>query len=188
MTLTAPFVLPGGTVFVPVSDLPQDLQQKVGGEPGDFAVSRANSRTLSKIVNSEAAGLMRQFEKPRTIAQAVARYSRDQKKNAERLLEDAFPMLESMIASGLLVSADSDQANEVKPSLAAEERLDDWTVVGCVQTLEDTEVYQVRGRSGELAALKLARVGCASKTKPLFDNEVSILTSLDATVTPRFVS
>lgn len=188
MILTAPFVLPGGTIFVAVSDLPQELQQKVGAEPGDFAVSRANSRTLSKILNSEAAGLMRQFEKPRTIAQAVARYSRDQKKNPERLLEDAFPMLESMIASGLLVSADSEQSNEVKPSLTAEERVDNWTVLGCIQTLEDTEVYQVRGKNGEMAALKIARDGCASKTTPLFDNEVAILTSLDGAVTPRFLS
>ena len=187
MALTDPFVLPAGTVVLPVRELPENLRREIQAEEDDFAISRPNSRTQSKIVDAEAAALIRHFETPHTIAQAVARYSKGRRENPEQLLEDAFPLLQSLIASQLLVAAGSEEANELKPTLAVDDVIEGWSVLKCIQTLEDTEVYQMRGQGGELAALKIARAGAGRGVRSMIDREARILTELDGIVTPRLL-
>lgn len=187
MALTDPFVLPTGTLVLPVSELPENLRRDIQAEENDFAVSRPNSRTQSKVVAADAAELVRHFETPHTIAQAVARYSRGKTEKPERLLEEAFPLLQSLIASQLLVPADSQEAREIKPTLAENDQVEGWSVVKCVQTLEDTELYQMRGRNGELAALKIARAGAGNGVRSMLDREERVLSQLDGTVTPRLL-
>lgn len=187
MALTDPFVLPAGTVLLQVRELPENLRRDIQAEEDDFAISRPNSRTQSKIIDAEAAALLRQFETPHTIAQAVARYSQGKSENPERLLEEAFPLIKSLIASELLVAADSKSAQEIKPTLAADDVVEGWTVISCVQTLEDTELYQVRGVEGQFAALKIARAGAGSGVSAMLDREGRVLSSLDGAVTPRLL-
>src|SRR5580700_5672407 len=101
MPLTDSFVLPAGAVLQPVSELPEEVRREIGSQNEDFTLSRPNSRTHSKVIDAEAAALLRQFQKPATIAQAVARFSRGRRASAERLLEEALPMLQSLIEAGL---------------------------------------------------------------------------------------
>lgn len=187
MALTDSFVLPAGTLLLQVRELPENLRRDIQAEEDDFAISRPNSRTQSKIVDPEAAALIRHFETPHTIAQAVARYSRSKSENPEQLLEEAFPLLQSLIAAQLLVAADSKEAQEIKPTLEADEVVEGWTVVACVQALEDTELYQVRGADGQLAALKLARAGAGSGIRAMLEREARVLSQLDGAVAPRLL-
>ena len=71
MKLTGSFVLPQGIELQPAVELREDLRQRIGAADDDFALSRANSRSHSKILDANAAQLVRQFEKPSTIAQAL---------------------------------------------------------------------------------------------------------------------
>jgi serine/threonine protein kinase len=187
MALTDPFVLPAGTVILPVRELPENLRREIEAEEDDYAISRPNSRTQSKIIDAGAAALIRHFETPHTIAQAVARYSQGRAEKPERLLEEAFPLLQSLIASQLLVTADSQEAKEIKATLAVDDVVEGWSVLKCVQTLEDTEVYQMRARDGQLAALKIARAGAGNGVRSMLDREDRILSQLDGTVTPRLL-
>ena len=106
--------------------------------------------------------MIRQFEKPSTIAQAVARFSRSQPRGqeeiaAEQILEDALPLLRSLIRDGLLVEAGSNQSSPAKESLTAGDNVDEWAVARCIQSLEDTELYLVSTAGGQWGALKIAR-------------------------------
>src|SRR5580658_6951383 len=143
MTLTDVFMLPPDTVLQPVRELSEELRREIDSDEGDFVVSWANGRVHSKVVNAETAALINQFERPSTIAHAVARFSRGRGASAEQLLDDAMPLLESLISGQLLVPADSSIASKRRPPLADEDNVDGWTVVRCVQSLEDTEVYLV---------------------------------------------
>jgi serine/threonine-protein kinase len=187
MALTDPFVLPAGTVLVPVSELPENVRREIQAEEDDVAISRPNSRTQSKILGREAAALVRHFEKPHTIAQAVARYSRGKEQNPDQLLEEAFPLLQSLIASQLLVAADSPEAQEIKATLEQDEVVEGWTILRCVQTLEDTELYQTRGPAGELAALKIARADAGDRIHFMLEREAQALLRLEGRVTPRLL-
>lgn len=187
MALTDAFVLPAGTVLLPVSELPENVRREIQAEEDDFAISRPNSRTQSKIIDREAAALIRHFEKPHTIAQAVASYSQGKTESPERLLEDAFPLLQSLIASQLLVAANSDEAQEIKATLAAGEMVERWSIVRCIQSLEDTELYQVRNSAGDLAALKIARGGSGDGVRSMLNREAAVLSRLDGVVAPKLL-
>ena len=184
--LTDPLVLPAGSFLRPVSELAEEFRKQIVADEGDFVLSRTNSRSHSKVIDAEAASPIRHFEKPCTIAHAVARFSRGKAAPADQLLEEALPMLQSLIAVRLLVEAESAEAGEIQPSLAADNGIDGWAVMRCVQTLDDSEIYQVRNSSGQLAALKIARTGYESAGNALAW-EARTLSLLDSTVTPRLL-
>jgi eukaryotic-like serine/threonine-protein kinase len=178
MRLTGSFVLPQDVELRPVQELSQELRQSTGAADGDFALSRPNSRSPSKIIDASAAQLVRQFEKPSTIAQAVARFSRIQigpePLAAEQILEEALPLLRSLIHAGLLVEAGSTRLTPSTESLAPGETTDSWSIARCVQSLEDTELYLVSNDNRQWGALKIARPDDAGAQR-MIQNETELL-------------
>ncbi len=192
MRLTGSFVLPQDAELRPALELGEELRQRTGAADGDFALSRPNSRSHSKIVDAGAAELIRHFEKPSTIAQAVARFSRTQSNgaeqiDAEQLLEEALPLLRSLIRAGLLVEAGSNQSTPSTESMARGESVGEWTIVRCVQSLEDTELYLVSSGNGQWGALKIARPGDAAAERML-QNEMELLGGNDVTSLPELLA
>ena len=180
-------MLADGVVLLPVRDLSEEFRRGLQAGEDDFAISRPNSRTPSKIIESTAAELIRQFDKPHTIAQAVARYSRGRAGNAEQLLEDALPLLRSLIEAGVLVLPDSDGRLKIQASLNPGDAIEGWRVVRCIQTLDDTELYLVREAGGKLGALKIGRSGSDARTRRLLTREAGILSGLDGAIAPRLL-
>jgi serine/threonine-protein kinase len=184
MTLTDIFILPPDTLVQPARELSEELRRETDSEEDDFVVSWANGRVHSKVVNADTAALIQQFQRPSTIAHAVARFSRGRGTGAEQLLDDAMPLLESLISGQLLVPADSSLASQGRLPLADEVNVAGWTVVRCAQSMADTEVYQVRGAAGQYGALKIARPGVDTAAQAV-QREARILAALDLPVTPR---
>lgn len=116
MAFTDPLVLPAGTVLVPMRELPENVRREIEAEEDDVAISRPHSSAEAMVIDGKTAALVRHFEKPQTIAEAVARYSREKHEDPERLLAEASPILESLIASQLLVAAGSPEARDAKPA------------------------------------------------------------------------
>lgn len=140
---------------------------------------------LFKIIGAQTSQLIAQFRTPKTIAQAVARFSREAGLDAEAQLEEALPVLQSLIGAGLLVAFEAANAPAVAPSLSG--KIDGWTILQPVQTMEDTEIYQVRRNSREIAALKIGRPGHPTAARVL-EHEVRVLSRLDSLVAPRLLS
>jgi serine/threonine protein kinase len=187
MTLIGQFVLPKDAVLQAATELPAELRRAAGAEEGDFAISLRNSRSLSKIIDGTAANLIRQFEQPATVAVAVARFSRIHSADPEQALEDALPILRALINEGLLVSATSPEAAKITESLTAGSRVDAWEIVQCIQSLEDTEIYQVRDSAERLGALKIARPNHESAATMLA-RETRVLSSLTLAATPELLA
>jgi serine/threonine protein kinase len=184
MAITDSFVLPDGFVLQAVSELPEMLRRELASRDGDFILSRPTSRARAKVIEPGAAEVVREFNEPSTIARAVARCSRRTGLSAQRLLEDALPMLLSLIGSGLLVPAGSQEALPIQPSLVGEKSVGEWKVLRCAQALEDTEIYQVRDATGRFGALKIGRVG-VEMVRGTMEQEARILSDLDSSVTPK---
>lgn len=185
MNITDPLVLPKGTVLTRVEDFPPGLRERLAAQEGEFAISRPQSRTPSRILDSKSAALIQQFETPKTIGQAVAYYSHSVHENAHKILEESLPMLSQLVAGRLLVPANSESANEIKPSVEIGTTVADCNVLDCVQALEDCEIYKVRSRIGVIHALKILRDGALLDTQRMFDREVAILTHLSGSVGPE---
>ena len=187
MPITDPMVLPADILVVPVTDLPEAVRQQAQAEDGDYALTRPRSRTPSRIIDAHAAELLKQFRKPVTIVQAVIRYSREKKTDPERTLEEAFPLREGLAQARLLVPADSEEAQQIQPSLELGARFAGVEVLGCVQVLEDTELYQAKTSEGQIAALKVLRPKAGSQVVRMFDREAAILKRLDGSVSPKLL-
>src|SRR5690349_6501545 len=102
MWITDPLVLPPDVVLVPVAELPPEVRDKLRGEEGDFALTRPRARTPSRLVDADAAALLGEFARPATVVEAVIRFSRARGADPEATLEDAYPLLERLLAGGFL--------------------------------------------------------------------------------------
>jgi len=185
MQMTEPMVLPADLLILPVHDLPEQVRQQVKGEEGDFALTRPNSRTPSRIIDAAAADLLKEFRSPVTIVEAVIRYSRQRKIDPEQTLEEAYPLLERLAGSHLLVPSSSEEAKKIQASLNVPSRFLEFEVVRCLQSLDDTELYQLRTDDGQFSALKLGRSDARDHALHMFDREEAMLTRLHGESTPR---
>jgi serine/threonine protein kinase len=187
MAITDPLVLPADVLLVPVRDLPESVRQQVVAEEGDYALTRPNSRSPSRIVDAQSVELLKEFQKPVTIVQAIIRYSREKKTDPKQALEEAFPMLERLAHARLLVPADSEEASQIQPSLEVGARFVETEVLRCLQALEDTELYQVKTSDGQRGALKILRSNAGAGAARMFDREAAILERLDGDVSPKLL-
>jgi serine/threonine protein kinase len=187
MAITAPLVLPTDVVLVPVEELPAAVRSQVEYEAGDYAITRPRSRTPSKIIDPQAAALLKKFRSPNTIVEAVISFSREQEMDPEQTLIEAFPMIQQFVQARLLVSVDSAEAHQIEPSLATDDQIAEFDVLRCIQALEDTELYQVRFNQGTLAALKIERPGRAGEMRGMLDREAAILRHLDGSINPTLL-
>lgn len=188
MEVTGVFLLPPDAELVPVSQLPHERRETLSADDGDFALTRLRSRSQSKIIDADTARLLGQFKTKTTIVDAILRFNAEYGGDPEALLEAAYPILENLIQSELLVAEGSEQSEPVQASLAAG---DDWAglrIVRLVQILEDTELYEARGADGGALALKIARRAEAKDVERLLRREAGILHHLDGVISPRLIA
>jgi eukaryotic-like serine/threonine-protein kinase len=180
------FVLPKDVQIVPLSELPPEVRAQVQGLDHDFAVTRPLSRVPSKVIDAEAAELLREFRQPSTLIDGILRFSNAKQRKATEILEQACPFLESCLASNLLVipgaASEAIRAPTEKGAVIADVQIED-----CLQALADSELY--RGRAGDRrVALKITRTGADTRVKQGFAREAAILELLNGRVSPKLFS
>jgi len=156
--LSGPLVLPTDVLLVPVAELAEGTRRQLRWQAGDVAITRPRLRTPSRLVDAGAAELLRQFVTPQTVVEAVIRHSRERGADPEATLEGAYPLLSRLVREGFLVPAEDAGAESSDSSSREGERIAGCTVLSCVQALDDSEIYQVRGGAPPWeAALKIER-------------------------------
>jgi eukaryotic-like serine/threonine-protein kinase len=187
MAALDPFVLPSDVVVQPVEELPPELREQVGGGPGDYAVTRPRTRTMSSIVDAKTAALLETFRTPSTIVDAVIAFSAAEGLDPRETLDDAFAVLGGFVNEGLLVAPDSELAGPIETSFEAGARVGAFEVVEPVNVIVDTEVYRGRAADGSPVALKVARPGTGRRMHAAFAHEAAVLERLDGRVNPRLL-
>ncbi|MGH7248250.1 MAG: protein kinase domain-containing protein, partial [Pseudomonadota bacterium] len=187
MAITDSLVLPADMLVIPVKELSEEVRRQVKTGDGDYAITRPHSRTPSRIVDADAAELIREFRKPSTVVQAVLRFSKARNANPEQTLEEAFPMIERLVHARLLVEADSAEARKIRPLFEPGDNFAGSEILSCLQALEDTDLYKVKTAGGETAALKLLRPGAGEGIARMFDREAFVLDRLEGGVSPRLL-
>lgn len=185
MDMTGAFSLPPDVLLIPVADLASQVRTQIETEEGDYALTRPRSRSPSKIIDSATAELLRQFRSPRTIVEAVLRYAADNELDPEQTLTGSYPALERIIRARLLVPSESPAADSIDTALVAGQWFGSFEIVRPIQVLEDTELHQARHESGDLVALKIARLRGVRTPDSAFGREAEILGELDGKVNPK---
>jgi serine/threonine-protein kinase len=177
-------------VITPVRELPEELRTQAACALDDFAVTRTRERAGSSIVDADSMRLLDRFREPRTLVDAVILFAREQHKEANDVLESAYPFLKNMVQRRVLVRADSlelDTADE-SAGWTAGTRLTVGEIVRTLQVLDDTEVYLIKRPDQTHAILKLARHGSVPGGDPgRTRREARVLQWLDGRLGPRLL-
>lgn len=187
MIVTSPMVLPPDILVIPSADLDEATRIKCGCTEGYFVLTRPNSRVPSSVVNEAVINLLNQFRKPTTIVEASIKIFLSQGGAPEAVLEDVYSALKPFIKERWLVPSGAHDAGAIEPSLSVGASFGQYTVSHCVQVLEDSEVYQLKCMSGELAALKIEREGASVGIAATFEHEELILRTIDGWPGPRLL-
>ena len=186
MNYTDPFVLREDVLLIACADLSDELRGRIAFEDGDFTLSRRHGRALAQVVDRDTAALLELFRKPRTIAEAVVENSSAAGKDPEAWLDELLPHLGTFIDSRVLVPADSEEREEIRPQFVSGTVVAGWRIVRCASFIDDSEIYQLRNAAGEIAALKIARSN--TRLERLFENEAAMLRRLDGSgLAPRLL-
>ncbi len=169
--------------MVPEADLMPDIRARLQLEPGDHVVSRPHTRQMSQVLDREAAGLLREFDAGRTVAQALENYCRDRQLDLAVVREEALSFLDRMQATGVLVSSRAARGLIVA-SFEEGSCIQAYRIIRPVRILADSEVYQVQGETGERLALKISRTGPPSRRIEQFAHEAEVLAHLNGRHAP----
>jgi serine/threonine-protein kinase len=181
--MTGPLVLPEDIEIVPVTALSAPVRAQLGGTDDDYAVTRPLSRFPSKVVDSQAAAWLRQFEKPTTLVQAILRHSKAVDRKPQEVLEEIYPFLESCLIAKLLVEPGV-ESQTIRPSFASGAEVAGHRIQECIQVLADTELYRVSSE-GRQAALKITRTEGGAEIKRHLTREAKIQDRLNGRVAPQ---
>lgn len=180
-------ILPEDVLIIPVNQLAEDIRHQLNCSESDYAMTRPGSRVRSKVVAPEAAEFLEFFRQPKTMAQALLKYSQTHELEPQSFLEQAFPLLKSISNAGWLVEETSIDAQGIRASFKIGNQIAEWEIIRVIQVLEDTEIYQVKNSRGEIAALKLLRLNSASIWQQAFQREIEIIRQLDGKVNPQLI-
>jgi serine/threonine-protein kinase len=186
MAITDPLILPPDAYLIPVAELPEDVRARFDSDDGDFTLTRPGLRSPTRVLDALSAALVAEFRLPSTVVEAVIRLSRAQDLDPEATLNEAFPLLENLLALGFLVEAGSEESAGLNPSFAAGDRIGSFVVLSTVRPMEDGDVFQARrAAEPELAALKVERrPGSGGDAWPW---EAAVLTHLAGHGAPRLL-
>ncbi|MFL6262431.1 MAG: lanthionine synthetase LanC family protein [Thermoanaerobaculia bacterium] len=187
MAITDPILLSPDVVLVPVAELPEEVRRRLDPGEGDWAITHPRARTPSRLLDAASAALLAELKSPRTIVDAVIRYSQARDLDPESTLVEAYPLLERLLAAGFLVAAGSEEAGGIVASLAPGDRVVGFEVLEAVQVLEDTELHLARGEGGA-AALKIERPAARGKSREAFKREAAVLERLSGEIAPRLLA
>lgn len=195
VNLSGSLILNEDVLIIPVTDLPDESRTKIECNPGDFAVSRLQARSGSKIIDPAAADLLGRFREEHTVVETVILFAREKNLNPEDVLEGAYPFLKSMIDGGFLISSNTSSGQEgdkpLPTQIVAGSRVLGASVLRTLYVLEDTEVYLLSREDESLSVLKIERLSphaaVSGSVRARLNHEAEFLERLDGLLAPRLL-
>jgi eukaryotic-like serine/threonine-protein kinase len=181
------FTLPQDVLLEPIESLPEAVQARFEHKPGDFALTRPQSRMPTHIVSTSTAKLLQLFREPVTIADAIIKFSQREQADPQDILDGAFPVLRTFIEAGMLLPSESHLASPIEFSIRPGELVGGLVVDQPVAIVIDTEVYRASAMDGTLTALKIGRLGAEGRLTAALTYEAKILTLLDGSCSPKLI-
>ncbi len=192
MSAPARLRLHPGTDIVPASEMSAELRERIGCRETDFAVTVRHGRSTTTLVDGDGASLLRLFEAPRSVPEAILAFSLARGLDPATTLRQAVGVLEQLTRDGVLIAPDeqtwlgSTEAEGDPASLSPGAVVAGARCLRLVRELADSDVWLVRRSSGEHAALKRLRAGNPSP-HALVQREAEILERLGGEGAPRLL-
>ncbi len=177
-----------GVELIPIHEI-NDLPEfkDVDYDADDYVLNKTKSRHRSKIISKDMAMLLRNFEKPSTVVDAIMSYATAVKEDPVQMLEDAHPFIIDLVKNELLVFQWDESVENI---LKAGELFEGYTIIKNIQKIEDTEVYEAFSDNEDYKNV-IIKIGIEKpeqkRIKYNFDNEAVILNGLSNVVNPKLI-
>ena len=185
VSFTGLFVLAPDATLFPATEVEAAERERMGCNEADFALSRAGSRSGSKVLDPQMAHVLNHLTQPARIVDAVLSVSARFGVDPETALDAILPGLTRLMSEGFVVRAEADVLHRHR-ALANGTTVGGSEIMSCLHAMDDGEVYQVRLQHGSLGALKLSRHGTALGSENVL-NECRILERLSGPCVPRLL-
>ncbi|MEN5036720.1 lanthionine synthetase LanC family protein [Pseudomonas sp. TWI929] len=188
MDISTRFVLQPDVLIFSVSEVALDVRASVSFDANDFVVTRVRSRMRSQVVDQNTAEFLKVFLQPTTVTDAVLKKWKEEGGDPEAILDSAMAAIKPLVRARWLVPEGAEDYGRVASSLGIGDEFGTWTIVDCIQVLDDCEVYQLHDASNCYAALKIAQLGIPKENLRALRREANILEHLDLSVAPRLIA
>lgn len=178
-------ILPADVVLTRATDLAPVMRRQLRTRPNEVALSRPGARVSAQLLDADAAALVREFQHPSSVAEAVVRLAAARGLGPEPLLRRAYPLLRRLADLNLLVVEHSGHARPIAPQLARGDVVGLRRIVECVHTTVDTEVYRASSEDGAPCAIKIARHPADVRAARMLRHEAAVLRALHGRAGPR---
>src|SRR5947209_8241700 len=110
------FVLANDIQFIPADTLNEQVKRSFDHDANDIVITHLHTRKRSKVLSEEFAALIKEFETPASWASAIINFSLKQRKDAQQLADEVYPLLKEMKYEGYLIPYIEGEENK-KPAI-----------------------------------------------------------------------
>jgi len=174
-------VLPMDVTMVPAKELDKEVKRGIPHSETDIVVTRSNVRSTSKVVDEKLSLLLQEFREPVSITDAVIKFTSGDRSEAESVLEDFLPIAIDLIGVSFLIFETELDSIEKHKTLDPGTQFRQFTIIKCIQSLNQEAVYQARDTKDNFCALKIINRKDGDKNnrkKTQIETEIAILGEL----------
>lgn len=179
------YILPGDVEFISIDALAGQTKSRFEHSETDIVLTLRNTRKRSKVLDEEAAALLRLFTSPQTWAEAILQRATLTQQDPQELAEEAFPLLMEMKDEGFLLPKAAEEKRISVKILQVGEAFQRYVIKEVCQVLEDSAVYRIEDSEGNQFVLKVFTPLNDSIIPQAYENEIAILEKLDGLVNPK---
>jgi serine/threonine-protein kinase len=183
---TRRYLIPADVSFIAAADLDREARQRLGANDGQVAIFRPLVRSGAKLVDADTSALLRQFRRPRSIAEGIVRFAREQSVNAMDIARPAHAALRDLIRAKILVAEGTPLAADITPSLRTGQEFHGFRIRECIRCMADVDVYHATNDDHPTVVLKVWR-DAANGAARAARHEANLLSAEGGSVAPRLV-
>ncbi len=180
-------ILPEEVLLIPMQELSEQVKDKFTFEEDDFILTYTHTRNTSKVVNPASVSLLKEFRTPKSLVEGIYKYSILNNLDPHQTLEESYMFLSRLKGEGFLVPYNETAHHQKEDLLKKDEVLGEYTVVGKIMSISDTEVYKIQKNSRFFALKILKPTTQTAYLTDSFNNEVEVLQHLEGIVAPLLI-
>lgn len=168
---------------VPISSIDKSYLGGLSYSVDDYLVFKNGARFRPKLINNTFAKMISHLNGEKEYLENIVIFSQAKKLDPHSFLEEALDLFLQLYSEGVLINS---KLSKLKST--SEFSYKGFTLVECVQSIDDTVVHKAVDKNGNFYAIKQAQENKNIKLiSRMFKREISALTKLNGIYAPKIV-
>ena len=187
MSINDLYIIQQDFQVIPIKELSEDAKKGFSCDADDFVISSKLSRSNSQVIDCDGALLLKEFQEPKSMIDAIISFSSKRSLDAQDVLDKSYSFLNQLRRSGTLVLSDGKIAKQITPQLPINTDFLSYKISHLIKIIEDTEVYEISDKNNNPFVLKIGRDTGKQSLEKNFSNEINILSNIQSKYCPKLI-